>query len=63
MVESKDRLVTARIGVLLPFRTSVKEGDLYEPIAKTLDNNKKVTVYPLERSVAFCVARPRSGCR
>ena len=48
MVESKDRLVTARIGVLLPFRTSVKEGDLYEPIAKTLDNNKKVTVYPLE---------------
>ena len=48
MVEqSEDRLVTARVVVSLPFRTSIKEGDLYAVIEKTL-NTAKVKIYPLE---------------
>ncbi len=49
MVEqSEDRLVTARVVVSLPFRTSIKEGDLYAVIEKTLNNTAKVKIYPLE---------------
>lgn len=40
--------VTARITISLPFRTSIKEGDLYEAIEKTLDNGGRLKIYPLE---------------
>lgn len=39
--------VTARIIVSLPFRTSVKEGDLYEAIEKK-SNDTALKIYPLE---------------
>ena len=49
MVEqSEDCLVTAKVAVSLPFRTSIKEGELYEVIEKTLNNTAKVKIYPLE---------------
>lgn len=40
--------VTARITISLPFRTSIKEGDLYEAIEKILDNGGRLKIYPLE---------------
>lgn len=40
--------VTARITISLPFRTSVKEGDLYEVIEKTLNGTARLKIYPLE---------------
>lgn len=39
--------VTARITILLPFRTSIKEGDLYEAIEKTLNDTARLKIYPL----------------
>jgi hypothetical protein len=46
--QTKDRVVTAKFAVLLPFRTSVKEGDPYEIIEKTRNNTIQVKIYPLE---------------
>jgi hypothetical protein len=40
--------VTARITISLPFRTSVKEGDRYEVIEKTLNGTARLKIYPLE---------------
>jgi hypothetical protein len=39
--------VTARLIVMLPFRISIKEGDLYETIEKKL-NDTNLKIYPLE---------------
>lgn len=41
-------LITARITIFPPFRTCIKEGELYEPIEKELYSGGKVVVYPFE---------------
>ena len=42
------KLITAKIDILLPFNTVVKEGDYYEPINILLGSSEKITIYPLE---------------
>lgn len=41
-------LITARITIFPPFRTCIKEGEVYEPIEKELYNGGKVVIYPFE---------------
>ncbi|MFQ5964251.1 MAG: hypothetical protein ACE5KZ_08215 [Candidatus Scalinduaceae bacterium] len=42
------QLITARITIFPPFRTCIKEGELYEPIEKKLSSGGKVVVNPFE---------------
>ena len=40
--------VTARITISLPFRTSIKEGDIYDAIEIKVNDTTRLKIYPLE---------------